>query len=78
MKTAVSLPDDLFVWADKYAHDNGLTRSALFAEALREYLRRHKKADITERMNAAIEQHGQPIDEAFVQAGKKALRKAEW
>ena len=78
MKTAVSLPDDLFVSADKYAMDNGLTRSALFANALREYLINHRKDNITDRINEVIDQIGQPVDQIVIKHNKQKLRDVEW
>jgi predicted DNA-binding protein len=38
MKTAVSLPDDLFTRAERTARRLGRTRSRLYAEALEAYL----------------------------------------
>jgi metal-responsive CopG/Arc/MetJ family transcriptional regulator len=51
MKTAVSLPDPLFEAADQLARQLGKSRSQLYAEALREYLERHRDEDITRRLN---------------------------
>jgi hypothetical protein len=34
MKTAISIPDPLFAAAEQFAHDNGLSRSELFARAV--------------------------------------------
>ena len=51
MKTAVSLPDPLFKAADQLARQLGKSRSQLYAEALREYLERHRDEDITRRLN---------------------------
>ena len=78
MKTAISLPDDLFVRADKYAQDKGLSRSALIAEALREYIDRHKSRDITSQLNAAIASSGQPRDEAVIRQSRNRLKGVDW
>ena len=50
MKTAVSLPDPLFKAADQLARQLGKSRSQLYAEALRDYLERHRDEDITRRL----------------------------
>jgi predicted transcriptional regulator len=42
VKTAVSLADDVYARAERAARRLGRTRSALYAEALREYLDRHQ------------------------------------
>jgi antitoxin MazE6 len=51
MKTAVSFPDPLFEAADRLAQELGKSRSQLCAEALREYLERHRNENITARLN---------------------------
>ena len=51
MKTAVSIPDDLFESAEGFARRLGLSRSELYAQALREYLKEHEEEGITERLN---------------------------
>jgi predicted DNA-binding protein len=51
MKTAVPLPDPLFKAADQLARQLGKSRSQLYAEALRDYLERHRDEDITRRLN---------------------------
>jgi metal-responsive CopG/Arc/MetJ family transcriptional regulator len=53
MKTAISVDDALMEQADGAARDLGLTRSALIAEALRDYLRRRRQARISEQLNQA-------------------------
>ncbi len=78
MKTAISLPDDLFEVADKYATDNGLSRSALYAHALREFLDRHRTDDLKDRINAAIDKAGQPRDALLSRVANKALLGQEW
>lgn len=64
MKTAISLPDDLFEAIDARAKALKVSRSALLARAAREFLESHRPAeDPTEAWNRAIERGGQPGDE---------------
>jgi len=64
MKTAISLPDELFEEIDARAKALEVSRSALLARAAREFLARHRPAeDATEAWNRAIERGGQPGDE---------------
>ena len=51
MKTAVSIPDELFEPAEGFARRLGMTRSELYAKALRDYLREHRGEGITERLD---------------------------
>ena len=49
MKTAVSLPEELFEDAEKMAKSMGIPRSQLFAKALEEFVSKHKKEGITDK-----------------------------
>ena len=52
MKTAVSVPDDVFARADALAGERGMSRSQVYTEALREYLENHGADDpVTARLN---------------------------
>jgi len=51
MKTAISLPDRLYEEAEKTAQYMGLPRSQLFAKALEEFIQRHNRQKITEKLN---------------------------
>jgi len=51
MKTAISLPDQLYEEAEKTAQALGIPRSQLFAKALEEFIAYHKRENITERLN---------------------------
>ncbi len=52
MKTAISLPDNLFRQADAMASELAIPRSRLVALALEEFIRRHRQHDVTERLDA--------------------------
>jgi metal-responsive CopG/Arc/MetJ family transcriptional regulator len=51
MKTAISLPDPLYLAAEKVATRLGIPRSQLFARALEEFIYNHKEERITEELN---------------------------
>jgi metal-responsive CopG/Arc/MetJ family transcriptional regulator len=55
MKTAISLPDELFEDVEQTARAMGIPRSQLFARAVAEFLRRHKREEITQRLNEVYE-----------------------
>ena len=79
MKTAVSIPNDVFLAADRLAKRTGRSRSAVYASALREYLRRYDPkalAAAMERMNARI---AEPAQQAWLRASAETmLRNTEW
>ena len=51
MKTAISLPDPLFLAAQRLARRLGLSRSALIQRALRELLDEAQQEGVTEALN---------------------------
>ena len=69
MKTAISLPDELFHAVDAKARALKMTRSGLLALAAREFIARHEKVgDATDAWNRALTRAGQPGDEAAAKA----------
>ena len=51
MKTAISIPDDLFNLAETTAKKLGIPRSRMFARALEEFIQNHSDQSITEKLN---------------------------
>jgi hypothetical protein len=80
MKTAVSLPEDVFAAAEAYAQLHRLSRSHLYAVALREFLVRHSEDAITAAINAAIDSdpHAFAPDPTLQEAVSRTLAQAEW
>ncbi len=52
MKTAISIPDDLFADAERLARELKKSRSRLYGDAMREYLDRHSSERVTETLDA--------------------------
>jgi predicted transcriptional regulator len=76
MKIAVSLPDELFRQAESCARGQHLSRSALVAAALREYLLRHRAPiDPTLAWNEAIAAGGQPGDDPAASIARRRSKK---
>src|SRR5437867_3734933 len=64
MKTAISIPDDLFHEVERCTRRLRVSRSRLFADAAREYLaKRRDPSDATTSWNQVIAEAGQPGDE---------------
>jgi metal-responsive CopG/Arc/MetJ family transcriptional regulator len=79
MKTAISLPDDLFRAAERHARRSRKSRSQLYADALAEYLVRHAPEEVTDAMNRVVELLGEPEADPFVAAaGRRVLERTEW
>ncbi len=78
MKTAISLPEDLFKEAEKFARRSRKSRSKLYTEALTEYLRRHSPDYVTEAMNKVYDCLTEQ-DLSFVsETARKILTKETW
>lgn len=54
MKTAISLPDELFAKAESTARRLGLARSQLFARAVEEFIREHDPQMVTDAIDNVI------------------------
>lgn len=78
MKTAVSVPDELFEAAERQAERTKKSRSQLYAEAIAEYLARHAPDEVTEAMNAVVDRLQEPTDPFVMAASQRALRRSEW
>ena len=78
MKTAISIPDDVFKSADSLAKEIGVSRSELYATAVAEYLAKFKDQDITQRLDQvyANEVSGLPAELRRAQA--RTLARDEW
>ncbi|RPJ19624.1 MAG: hypothetical protein EHM26_07260 [Desulfobacteraceae bacterium] len=78
MKTAISLPKDVFEKAERLALKARKSRSQIYCEALREYVARHSPDDVTDALNRAMEQIGQTEDRFVTLASERALARVEW
>lgn len=79
VKTAVSLPDDVYARAERAARRLGRTRSALYAEALREYLDRHQPEQ--NRVTALLDDiYDDTTDRASpgAEAGRRLIDSGDW
>ena len=78
MKTAISLPDELFESADALAQRMGVSRSELYANAVAEYLAKHRDEDVTAQLNAVFADESSGLDSALRSAQARSLGTAEW
>jgi metal-responsive CopG/Arc/MetJ family transcriptional regulator len=78
MKTAISIPDDLFDSAESTARRLGVSRSELYTRALRDYLAEHGAEGITERLNE-VYGDGQEsgLDPALAELQRRSLERGD-
>ena len=78
MKTAVSIPDEVFERVEQLARKARRSRSEVFSAALKEYVARHAPDEVTEAMNRVCDEvadHPEPFEAA---AGRRVLENTEW
>ena len=77
MKTAISLPDEVFASADALAKSLKVSRSELYATAVAEYVAKHRDADVTARLNAVYADLPSGVDPALRRAQARSIAE-EW
>ena len=78
MKTAISLPDEIFKEAERLARRLKKSRSELYREALAEYVARHDSEAITEAMNRVADQIETAPEPPLAEASRRNLERTEW
>jgi predicted transcriptional regulator len=78
MKTAISVPDELFVRADGLAERLGMSRSELYSRALAEFLARRSPVQVTAAWDEVCEALGDRPDDFAERAAAQMLRDVEW
>ena len=81
METPVSLPDKLFIRAEEYAKEHGLSRNELYAKAVSEYIRRKNKKNkeqIVRKINEICENIDTSLNPQTRAAAKRILSSSEW
>ena len=74
MKTAISVPDEIFNQVGSRAAELGISRSEFFARAARQYLDQLADASLTQQIDAAIDAAGaDDSSHAAVAAGRAFL-----
>jgi hypothetical protein len=74
MKTAISLPDQVFYEAEETARFMGIPRSKLYLNALKEYLQKNNRKNITEKLNEVYTGDYYGEFEPIANAGLESIR----
>ena len=78
VKTAISVPDDVYEDAERARERLGISRSELYTRALRDWLGLRRDAEVTASYDEAFEDD---VDEDAVlrrEASRRALLAVEW
>ncbi|MBA3790543.1 MAG: ChpI protein [Rubrobacter sp.] len=78
MKTAISIPEELFESAERFARGRGMSRSELYATALRHYLGEHRSEMITARLDEIYDADSVEMDPAIARLQARSLPEDDW
>ena len=77
MKTAISIPDDIFTKADRLAHRLGISRSQLYREAVENYVSSRQAEAITKAMDRVLDEVDPTTDVFVSSAAYSVLERTE-
>jgi antitoxin MazE6 len=78
MKTAISIPDEVFQDAETLARQMSISRSKLYSQALREYISRHAPDSVTEVLDRLCREIDGAADPFVAAASRRILERTEW
>ena len=78
MKTAISIPDQVFSRANRFARLRKMTRSALFTIAVDEYIQHHRQDDVTDKLNEVYAKTDSSLDPVLDNLQMLSLPKEDW
>lgn len=78
MKTAISIPDDLFESGDTLADKLGVSRSQLYASALADYLAKHRGRNITKRLDTVYAVEDSRLESSAAALQAHTLQHEAW
>jgi len=78
MKTAVSIPDDLFRRADQLASQLGKSRSQLYREALSDYVTRRDPGAVINALDEIADELAEDNHAFAAEAARRTLARNEW
>ena len=78
MKTAVSIPDEIFDAAEELVRRLQLSRSELYARAVAAFVERQRRVGVTARLDAVYAAEDGRLDPPLERLQQEALPREEW
>lgn len=78
MKTAISIPDNIFKSADSFAKRHGISRSELYATAVAEFLSRRRSRQVTARLDSVYEDTDSALDAEITDLQNQSIDHEKW
>lgn len=78
MKTAISLPDEVFQEAEALAKQLGVSRSELYTKALTAYLQNYNRDRILNKLNQVYSEESSELDPVLAKMQFMSLPYEDW
>lgn len=78
MKTAISIPNNVYRQAESFAKRNRLSRSALYTEAVKSFMDQRKPEDVTGRLNELYGQEPSELDPVLQAMQTRSISQESW
>jgi metal-responsive CopG/Arc/MetJ family transcriptional regulator len=78
MKTAISIPEEVFQSAESLAKRLGMSRSQLYTAAVNEYVSRRQDRRITAKLNSIYGEEDSSLPSAIIRLQAGSLSREEW
>ena len=78
MKTAISVPDEIFEAAEELAGELGVSRSQLYAQAVAVYVAQHRDEHVTAKLNEIYSEGEARVDPVLAELQTRSLGPEEW
>lgn len=78
MKTAISIPNNVFEQAETLARKLKVSRSELYTEAVKVYLKENHTEDVTARLDEVYENAASNLDAGLLKAQTASLPNEKW
>ena len=78
MKTAISIPNNVYRKAESFAKRNRLSRSALYTEAVKLFMDQRKPEDVTGRLNEIYGKESSELDPVLQAMQTRSVSRESW
>ncbi len=78
MKTAISIPNDIFNAAEQTAKRLGVSRSELYSNAIKDYIGSHIAEHITDTLNEIYTKENSSLDPNINRMMISSIEKEDW
>jgi metal-responsive CopG/Arc/MetJ family transcriptional regulator len=78
MKTAISIPDDIFISADHLAKRLNMSRSEFYRRAIQQYIAEYRHTGVKEKLDQVYASENASVDPAVLNAQAISIPREEW